>query len=124
MNELRPSKFFSGFQLKKLPMCGMTEDSPEARVYFEWPTVTDFKRMVESLPTGVGSQRIFRLARLESTSFSVVQSLRLTLENGFKSPHFGKRQFNSEWNAPAGGCTIQSIRVRHQRDNYIEAIQL
>lgn len=46
----RPSKSWNGWVLKKLPMCGAVEESPDAKVYFEWPTIADLKRMVESMP--------------------------------------------------------------------------
>lgn len=68
----RPSKFWSGFMLKKLPMCGASEDSADARVYFEWPTIADFKRMAESLPAHTLDQKIFKINRIESTAHSVV----------------------------------------------------
>ena len=48
--EHRPSKAWGGFVLKKHSMCGAIEESPDAKVYFEWPTIADFKRMVESTP--------------------------------------------------------------------------
>jgi len=101
--EHRPSKSWGGYVLKKHSMCGAIEESPDAKVYFEWPTIADFKRMVESMPHSQLDMRTFQLSRIESTSYSVVQSLRITLANGFKSPQIGKyKAFNAEWNAPAG----------------------
>lgn len=50
LREQRPSKTWNGYVLKKLPMCGAVEESPDSKVYFEWPTITDLKRMVEQMP--------------------------------------------------------------------------
>ena len=96
----RPSQSWNGFVLKKLPLCGADEHSPEASVYFEWPTIADFKRILSNMGETI-DYRTLAISRIESTSYAVVQSLRITLANGAKSPQFGKyKPFNSEWYAP------------------------
>jgi hypothetical protein len=79
--------------------------------------------MVESVPAF--DQRAFQISRIESTAYSVVQSVRLTLANGFKSPQIGKyKAFNAEWNAPQGApdFQIRTVRVRHNKGMFVEAI--
>jgi hypothetical protein len=123
----RPSKSWNGYVLKKLPMCGAIEESPDAKVYFEWPTITDLKRMVESMPSANADIKTFQISRIESTSYSVLQSLRLTLANGSKSPQIGKyKTFNAEWNAPSGGSFYQfhTVRIRSQRNQFVEGLNL
>ena len=116
-------KSWNGFSLTKLPLCGASEESDDARVYFEWPTVQDLRRMVESVPSF--DQRAFQLSRIESTAYSVVQSLRFTLANGFKSPQIGKyKAFNAEWNAPQGvpDIMIRSVQIRHNPGSFVESV--
>lgn len=54
-----------------------------------------------------------------------MQAVRITLENGFKSPQIGKyKAFNAEWNAPLDGCQIRKVKIRHTRGQFVEAITL
>jgi len=83
--------------LRKLPLCGATEDADCVESYFEWPTLEDLTSM-QSVQT---HNEPLKLTKVEYTTYAVLWSIRVTMSDGSQSPIFGTyKNLNSVWHVP------------------------